>query len=482
MAAASTSRGVVREGSHYKRPGEGAPAPQIQFLEQQSQRQPRCPDRPARVQVEQMRALQAAEHLGEYNIWYGKYSGERSYEKRGKASTRVVLELDAGLTRADYTNPNACICMHFARGACIKGHECTYRHCAPTEDDETLTDAPHDVFGRSRHGTFKDDMGGTGNWNKECKTLYVGQICCTPSEPVLTESLARHFGEFGVIESVRVLRLKGCGFVTYKLRCAAEFAKEAMADQSLDNDEQLNVRWAYDDPNPRAQAARLRNNAQLMLEAMERKGHVGDADAAAAIDAAYPAEHAHDLTPDDEAEPAAKRQHVGEPATPLTREQAEYQQQLAQWQQAQAAQAEAVRAEHERRQTEMASSISQLDAVLAGIDGTADVPVAAAAEAAEAAEAARAPLVPAPAGEDPLADLYSSIAAASTAGSCCDAAGGTSAAASTATQPQPLDHELPPGVWQSRVPAPWMEYSDPSTGYSYYVNSVTGVSQWARPS
>ena len=463
---ASTQQGVVREGSHYKRPGEGAPAPQIQFLEQQSQTQPRCPDRPARVQVEQMRALQAAEHLGEYNIWYGKYSGERSFEKRGKAGTRVVLELDAGRTRADYTNPNACVCMHFARGACIKGHECTYRHCAPTEDDETLTDAPHDVFGRGRHGTFKDDMGGTGNWNKECKTLYIGQICCTPSEPVLTESLARHFGEFGVLESVRVLRLKGCGFVTYKLRCAAEFAKEAMADQSLDNDEQINVRWAYDDPNPRAQAARLRNNAQLMLDAMERKGHVGDADVAAGIDAAYPAEHAHDLTPDDDAdadaEPAAKRQHVGEPsATPLTREQAEYQQQLAEWQRAQAAEAAAARAEHERLHTEMASSLSQLDAVLQGIDGgrAADAPAVAAAEGAAGA-AGEAP--PAPAGEDPLADLYSSIAA-------------------DAAQPQPLEHELPPGVWQSRVPAPWMEYSDPSTGHSYYVNSVTGASQWARP-
>lgn len=462
----TSTSGVVREGSHYKRPGEGAPTPQIQFLEQDNQIQPRCPDRPARVQVEQMRALQSAEHLGEYNIWYGKYSGERSFDKRGKASTRVVLELDAGHTRADYTNPNVCICMHFSRGTCIKGHECTYRHCAPTEDDETLTDAPHDVFGRGRHGTFKDDMGGTGNWNKECKTLYIGQICCTPSEPVLTESLARHFGEFGVLESVRVLRAKGCGFVTYKLRCAAEFAKEAMADQSLDSDEQINVRWAYDDPNPRAQAARLRNNAQLMLNAMERKGHVGDSDLAAGIDSAYAAEHAHDLTPVDGAEPAAKRQHVDEAATPLTREQAEYEQQLAAWQQAQAAEAAAAQAEHERRHTEMASSVSQLDAVLQGIDGA----------AADDTPAPKAPEVPA--GEDPLADLYSSIAAAP-AGSSAD---GTAVADSAATQPQPLDHELPPGVWQSRVPAPWMEYSDPSTGHSYYVNSVTGVSQWARPS
>ena len=51
-----------------------------------------------------------------------------------------------------------------------------------------------------------------------------------------------------------------------------------MADQSLDNDEQLNVRWAYEDPNPRAQAAKLRNHAVQMLAAMNAKGHLDSID------------------------------------------------------------------------------------------------------------------------------------------------------------------------------------------------------------
>ena len=151
----------TRDGRHYRK----APAPELSFLDVSSQTHPQCPDRPARVPGEEVRKLQQAEHIGDYNIWYGRYSGERN-ERRGKASTRCVLELDAGLTRADYTNPGACVCMHFARGCCINGRECGYRHCAPNEDDETQTDAPHDVFGRDRHGSFKDDMGGTGNWNK----------------------------------------------------------------------------------------------------------------------------------------------------------------------------------------------------------------------------------------------------------------------------------------------------------------------------
>ena len=85
-------------------------------------------------------------------------------------------------------------------------------------------------------------MGGTGTWNKECKTLYVGRMCATPPEAVMLETIVRHFGEFGLLETVRVIKAKGIGFVTYKLRSSAEFAKEAMAEQALDNDEQINVR------------------------------------------------------------------------------------------------------------------------------------------------------------------------------------------------------------------------------------------------
>ena len=181
---------------------------------------PVMPDRPARVQVEQKRKLQQAEHLGEYNIWYHRYAGENSYEKAAAASTRVDLELDAGLTRADYTNPGACICLHFARGCCVYGKDCCYRHCAPNLSDETQVDAPHDAFGRDRHASFRDDMGGTGTWNRDCKTLYIGRMCSKPTETEMTEIVVRHFGEFGVLESVRVLKAKGCGFVTYTLRCS----------------------------------------------------------------------------------------------------------------------------------------------------------------------------------------------------------------------------------------------------------------------
>lgn len=65
--------------------------------------------------------------------------------------------------------------------------------------------------------------------------------------------LLRHFGEFGDVERVRVLHTRGCGFVTFVDETAAQFAKEAMINQSLDHDEVLNVRWAADDPDQVAQ-------------------------------------------------------------------------------------------------------------------------------------------------------------------------------------------------------------------------------------
>lgn len=70
-------------------------------------------------------------------------------------------------------------CIHFARGMCAKGVDCTYYHRVPTAEDDALIDRLHDVFGRERHSTHRDDMGGG-----------VGHLCtCVspthPAAPVL---------------------------------------------------------------------------------------------------------------------------------------------------------------------------------------------------------------------------------------------------------------------------------------------------------
>jgi hypothetical protein len=55
-----------------------------------------------------------------------------------------------------------------------------------------------------------------------------------------------------------VLQYRSVAFVTYVSEHHAQFAKEAMACQSLDNDEILNVRWATEDPNPTSKIAEKR--------------------------------------------------------------------------------------------------------------------------------------------------------------------------------------------------------------------------------
>lgn len=69
---------------------------------------------------------------------------------------------------------------------------------------------------------------------------------------------------------VRVLNTRGVAFITYSNESNAQFAKEAMAHQSLDHSEILNVRWATADPNPMAQAREVRRIEEQAAEAVRR--------------------------------------------------------------------------------------------------------------------------------------------------------------------------------------------------------------------
>lgn len=67
-----------------------------------------------------------------------------------------------------------------------------------------------------------------------------------------------------------MLNSRGVGFITYTNEANAQFAREAMAHQSLDHDEILNVRWATADPNPMAQAREARRVEEQAAEAVRR--------------------------------------------------------------------------------------------------------------------------------------------------------------------------------------------------------------------
>ncbi|ORY94732.1 hypothetical protein BCR43DRAFT_494508 [Syncephalastrum racemosum] len=182
---------------------------------------------------------------GTYNIWHNRWKGlERDWSKKNqRAKFRCNVERDSGETVGS-NNPNAYFCVYFAKGMCIQGSECSMWHRIPNEKDEVETTI--DCFGRDKFMEFRQDMGGVGSFNTQNKTLYVGRVSGTAD---MGHVVRKHFEAFGEIERLRYIRHRGVAFVTYKGRSNAEFAREAMMNQTLDNNETINVRWATAEQN-----------------------------------------------------------------------------------------------------------------------------------------------------------------------------------------------------------------------------------------
>lgn len=223
------------------------------------------------------RKMQRAEGSNDYNIWYHKYLGEAGEGRyREKAATRCRPRLDSGLTVGDASG-NRFLCLHFAMGNCSHGSDCKYLHRLPDPKDFNHYSLMHDVFGRERHRTHRDDMGGIGSFDMNTRTLFVVGMSVMDS-PQADEILARHFAEWGPIEEISVKRKHGCAFIRYANRHFAEFAKVAMADQSLDHGEQITVKWAHEDPNPRAQVREQVRLEDMLHNRLTKLGYTPQSD------------------------------------------------------------------------------------------------------------------------------------------------------------------------------------------------------------
>ncbi|KAG0181857.1 Pre-mRNA-splicing factor [Apophysomyces sp. BC1034] len=249
---------------------------------------------PARKQVDQ---ATIDEHFrerrpegGAYNIWHHRYQGlERDWSKKG----------DTGDTSGS-GNSHAYFCLYFAKGMCSRGSRCAMWHRIPTDRDEVETTI--DCFGRDKFMEFRQDMGGVGSFNTQNRTLYVGRIAVTENLP---DVVRRHFGEWGTLERgkyrgkeemVVIQGQRGVSFVTYTSRSNAEFAREAMMNQSLDNNEIINVRWATQEQSTatnvddeEVEEVPLRLDEYREVEADSEDIHYDKQD----IEAELPAEYTH---------------------------------------------------------------------------------------------------------------------------------------------------------------------------------------------
>ncbi|GMF33667.1 unnamed protein product [Phytophthora fragariaefolia] len=126
-------------------------------------------------------------------------------------------------------------------------------------------------------------MAGVGNFTRNSRTLYVGGLKSVSARDAVKEqedALWKQFGEWGEVENINVIHRKSICFVRFRHRTSAEFAKEAMANQALQSDEVLNVRWAFDDPNPVAKQAGERADRDAVVAMMQAKGVTTGEDAA----------------------------------------------------------------------------------------------------------------------------------------------------------------------------------------------------------
>ncbi|KAK9822689.1 hypothetical protein WJX81_001179 [Elliptochloris bilobata] len=232
--------------------------------------------RAARKQVARPVVVDESIDKADYNIWHHKPNRRKAEPKRA-ATHRCHPARDSGRTRGSDSGASF-RCIDFARGICAAGYSCNYLHRVPTAQDEAraATDLSVDTFGRGKVTEARDNRLGAGSFERDCRTLYVnysGAISHMQTGLQAKQLLEPEFAEWGPLERTHIVHDKRLAFVTYTQRSSAEFAKEAMAQQRVpggDMEGFLDVRWANEDPNPRAQARVKRAHADAYSQAVAR--------------------------------------------------------------------------------------------------------------------------------------------------------------------------------------------------------------------
>ncbi|CAI1887622.1 hypothetical protein SEUBUCD646_0D00460 [Saccharomyces eubayanus] len=223
-----------------------------------------------------------------FNIWYSKWSQGLGGNTRFVSPFALQPQPHSGKTRGD-NDGELFFCLFFAKGMCCLGSKCRYLHHIPDEDDVSklsLRTEVLDCFGREKFADYRDDMGGVGSFRKKNKTLYVGGIDGALNskqlKPTQIESRVRFvFSRLGDIDRIRYVEDKSCAFVKFKHQASAEFAKEAMSNQTLllHSDKEwddrkegtgLLVKWANEDPDPAAKKRLLEEQKLESLNMMVR--------------------------------------------------------------------------------------------------------------------------------------------------------------------------------------------------------------------
>jgi pre-mRNA-splicing factor RBM22/SLT11 len=147
-------------------------------------------------------------------------------------------------TEPFYKRNQARVCSFFAKGSCNRGIECPYRHESSTNDEPSNY---HDRYYGVNDPVAQKLLSLAANIpslsppSDPCvSTIFVGNI--TPS--IRNEDVQEKFNKYGEIESIKMVYIKNCAYVTYSHRTSAEEAILNLGKRIVINAQPLTLRWS----------------------------------------------------------------------------------------------------------------------------------------------------------------------------------------------------------------------------------------------
>eukprot|EP00243_Klebsormidium_subtile_P002690 TRINITY_DN15466_c0_g1_i1.p1 TRINITY_DN15466_c0_g1~~TRINITY_DN15466_c0_g1_i1.p1 ORF type:complete len:497 (+),score=67.99 TRINITY_DN15466_c0_g1_i1:164-1654(+) len=166
---------------------------------------------------------------------------ESSYGKVRPNDTILKLQR----TTPYYKRNRAHICSFFVRGECTRGAECPFRHEMPTTGPLAQQNIKDRYYGVNDPVAAKlleraSQMPSlVPPEDEQITTLYVGGL----DDRITEADLKDQFYSYGEIKSIRVVASRGCAFVTFTEREAAEKAAENVANKLVVRGLRLKLMW-----------------------------------------------------------------------------------------------------------------------------------------------------------------------------------------------------------------------------------------------
>lgn len=185
----------------------------------------------------------------EYALQLASETGELDRARfDAPAPPDMLLKLQR--TTPYYKRNQAKICSFFVRGQCKRGAECPYRHEMPVEgplSKQNIKDryyGVNDPVAEKMLGRVEKMEKLTPPEDTSICTLFVGSLNPEQSEDDVRDA----FYSYGELRSVRKLDSRGCAFVTFVTRQAAEAAAEALANRLVIRGQRCRLLWGKPQP------------------------------------------------------------------------------------------------------------------------------------------------------------------------------------------------------------------------------------------